>query len=456
MHSSTSSRAAVRSAAAASFIALFAMACTLGSTPGTPVVSRGVITAKGSVFVNGVEYADRSASIRIGTTSGRADSDLKVGMVVVVKGTQNGAQGDATEILYAAELQGTVDASPPIDPAAGTFYVFGHKVATDATTVFDGVSGLSALSAGDRVEVSGTADAAAGVLNASRVEKQPAGGYFAIVGVVSGLGAGTFVLTSADGRTVTVNVTGTLAAGIGNGSLVIVGFSAWSSPLVVTADKVHLLVEPTADNGEHAEVSGVVSGLAAGSPVTFTVDGVSVSADSSLAAGLANGVQVEVQGTMQGGVLVADRIKVEMESTIEARGLVTAVDSAAGTFMLDGVLFTVNAQTIFRDDKVSASATFSLSSIGVNDTLEVSGYADPSSGAIVASKVERQTSPGETVLSAPVTAVGTTTLTMAGVTVDISGLSNMAALLAVANGTEVTVKGTMSGTTFVASQGSIG
>lgn len=455
MHDSRFVRAAVKTAAAASFLALFAMACALGSGPATPVVSKGVITAKGSVFVNGVEYNDAFASIRVGDTTGRADSDLKVGMVVVVKGTRNGTSGTAMEILYAAELQGTVDASPAIDTVAGTFYVFGHKIATDATTVFDGVSGLAALAAGDRVEVSGTADAAAGVLHASRVEKQPAGGDFSVKGVVSSLTSAAFVLTSQDGKTVTVDFTGTLSAGISNGSLVIVDFAAWSNPLVVTADKVHPITEPSPDNGERAEVSGVVSGFTAGPPATFTVDDVSVSASASLAAGLANGVRVEVQGSMQGGVLVADRVKVETESTIEANGQVSAVSTSAGRLTLDGVLFTVEATTIFRDDKVSASGQFSLASISVGDTLEVHGYADASSGAIVASKIERQTSAGETVLSAPVTATGASTLTMAGVTVDVSGLANKATLLAVTPGTEVTVKGTMSGATFIASQGSI-
>jgi hypothetical protein len=450
---------AMKAAAAAAGVAVLVLACSLGSTPGTPALSKGVITAKGSVWVNGVEYADTAASITIGDTANHSDADLKVGMVVDVKGTVTGdsGKGDAAEIVYAADLQGTIDASPPIDLTTGVFYVFGHKIATDKTTVFDGVSGLSGLAAGDRVEVSGTADTAAGVFNATRVEKQLTGGDFSIRGTVSTLGTGSFVLTSDDGKSVTVNFTGTLGAGIANGSLVIVKFAAYSSPLSVTADKVRLITEPRGDNGEHTEVSGVVSNFAAGSPVTFTVDGVSVSADSTLAAGVANGVKVEVKGTMQGGVLVALKVKVEIESTIEAKGQVTAIDTAAGTLTLDGVLFTVSARTIFRDDTVSGASQFSLANLPVGNTLEASGYADPSSGAIIATRVEKQSGPGQMVLSAPVTAAVGSTLTMAGVSVNISGLSNAAALLAaITPGSEVTVTGTVSGTTFTATQGSIG
>jgi hypothetical protein len=459
MNNSWFSGPAPRALAAAAGLAFFVMACSLGGTPGTPAVSKGVITAKGSVFVNGVEYADSAASISIGDTANRADSDLKVGMVVVVKGTVNGSsgKGDASEILYAAELQGTIDTSPAINTTTGVFYVFGHKVATDKTTVFDGVVDISGLAAGDRVEVSGTADAASNTLNASRVEKQVPGGDFAIRGVVSALGASSFTLTNEDGKSVIVNFTGSLAAGIANGSLVIVKFAAYSSPLNVTADKVRLITEPKADNGERTEVSGIVSNFASGSPTTFTVDDVNVSADSALVSGVANGVRVEVKGTMQSGVLVADKVKVETESNIEAKGQVTAVDAAAGTLTLDGVLFTTTPRTIFRDDKVAGNSQFSLANIAVNDTLEVSGYADQSSGAVVAAKIERQNGPGQTILSAPVSSIVGSVLTMAGVSVNVSGLSNAAALLAaVTVGAEVTVKGTVSGTTFTATQGSLG
>jgi hypothetical protein len=274
---------------------------------------------------------------------------------------------------------------------------------------------------------------------------------------VSALGTSSFVLTNEDGKSVTVNFTGSLAAGIANGSLVIVKFAAYSNPLSVTSDKVKLITEPKADNGEHTEVSGVVSNFVGGSPATFTVDGVNVSADSALVSGVANGVRVEVKGTMQGGVLVADKVKVETESNIEAKGQVSAVDTSAGTLTLDGVVFTIDARTIFRDDRVAGSSQFSLANISVNDTLEVSGYADKSTGTIVAAKVERQTGPGETVLSAPVSAVAGSILTMAGVSVNVSGLTNAAALLAaVTVGAEVTVKGIVSGTTFTATQGSLG
>jgi hypothetical protein len=446
--------AAVLAAVAAMTLSLVGCFLAAGVTS-TPALSKGVITAKGSVFVNGVEYNDSAAAITIGDAANHTDADLKVGMVVEVKGSiEGGGKGVATEVLYAANLEGTIDASPAPNTATGVFYVFGHKIATDSTTVFDGVTGLSGLAAGDRVEVSGVADAAAGVLNASRVEKLSTTGEFKIRGVVSGLPGNPFTVTNDDGKTVQVNVTsGTLDPSIANGSTVIVHFAAWSNPFTVPADMVRLIKELKADDGEHTEVSGVVSGFAAGPPATFTVDGVSVSASGSLAAGVANGVRVEVQGTMTAGVLVADEVRVAQKSTIEAQGAVTGVGSTNLT--VDGVVFAVTATTICRDERSAAVGQFGLANIAVSDFLQVRGYIDSSTGAVVAARVERLNGPGTTTLSAPVTAVVSNTLTMAGINVDISGLANKATLLAVGIGTRVVVSGTMSGVTFIATSGAV-
>ena len=82
---------AAKAFAAAAALAVLVMACSLGGAPGAPALSKGVIKAKGSVYVNGVEYGDNAASISIGDTANHADSDLKVGMVVDVEGTISGS-----------------------------------------------------------------------------------------------------------------------------------------------------------------------------------------------------------------------------------------------------------------------------------------------------------------------------------------------------------------------------
>jgi hypothetical protein len=442
--------------------------CALGpqGTQGVAGFAKGVITAKGSIYVNGVEYDDASAAITVDDTANHTDSELKVGMVVEVKGTIDSAtgKGTATEINYAADLEGTVD-SGSIDLVAGTFSVFGQSIATDATTVFEGIADLTALASGDRVEVSGMADAVAQVIHATRVEKKTTTEDYRIKGVVSNLTATSFDLTTEHAAAaITVDFTGTLAAGITNGSFVLVKFVSYATPISTTAAQVKLLEHLEASSGDRVEASGVISGFAAGvTAATFTVNGIDVQADNTLIAGLslADGVKVEVKGTMSSGVLVAEKIQAERESNIEATGTVdsSAVDAASGTFSLDGILFTVTSSTIFRDESAANVEHFSLADLATGDPLKVNAYLD-GTGKLIASKVERAEHAVQTSLQAPVSAKATDQLTMLGLTVDISGITfapDQAAFLAsiTLNSTVIKVRGSVSGSTFTATQASI-
>jgi hypothetical protein len=453
--------------------ALVLAGCSFGASPsGVSGFSKGVITAKGSIFVNGVEFDTRSASITMDDTSGHPDSDLKVGMVVKVSGTIDSAtgRGVAQEVVYDANLEGLVDTGS-INVASNTFSVFGQAISVDASTVFEGVTGLAALSAGDRVEVSGGMDAVSHVLGATRVEKKTTSGDFELKGIVSGLAGTSFVLTpSGAAAGVTVDFTGTLVSGIGNGSFVEVKFLAWSSPLSTTADRVKPLRDLAASDRELTEVSGPVSGLSSsGATATFTVGGVTVSADSSMTSGLANGVEVEVKGAMNAGVLVAQEVRIEQESNVEVTGNVsTAPDVANGLLTLDGVVVKADSRTIFRDESAAQVAQFGLSGISVGDHLQIEAAASTaaSPAVAVAEKVERLAPSAQTSIAGPVSAAAAASLTLLGVTVDISTATfTNAGGTTVSQGTYVAlltpgttivkVNGTWNGTVFTATAAGI-
>jgi hypothetical protein len=323
------------------------------------------------------------------------------------------------------------------------------------------------------VEVSGTADSSIHAIMAARVEVKATTGDFEIKGVVSGLGAGTFTLTPRhSANTITVNFTGTLAAGIVNGSFVEVKFASFANPISTTADKIKLLKDLEASDKDRAEVHGVVSNFAAGAGTsTFTVDDVNVSADNSLLSGVANGVEVEVKGTMSSGVLVAESVHVDRESNLILGGTVSAVDPTAGTGTLDGVTLAVTGTTIFGDESsgMLVSTSFSLANIMVGDSLGAIGYTDASvSPAIgVATRIMRFSSLPTALIGGPVSAPTTTSLTILGVSVDIS-----TALLKDASGNTVSAStfvglitpgttlagaiGTWDGPTFTATAAKIG
>ena len=458
----------------AAVAALALAGCAMGtSTAGVAGFSKGVITAKGSIFVNGIEFDTRSAAITMDDTSSHPDSDLKVGMVVKVKGTIDSASGKgvAQEVVYDANLEGLIDAAS-INLTAATFSVFGQTISVDATTVFDGVSGLGGLASGDRVEVSGTMDAVSHVLVAARVERKITTGDFELKGIVSGLSGTSFVLTPQGAASgITVNFTGTLTAGISNGSFVEVKFVTYSSPLSTTANRVKLLKDLEASDKDLTEVGGVVSSLSSsGGTVTFIVAGVTVSADSSLASGIANGMDVEVKGIMNAGVLVAQAVKVDLESNVDVIGnVVTAPDVTGGVLTLDGVTIAVDSHTIFRDESAAQLAQFNLSSITIGDHLQVEAVASTAGpAAAVAVRVERLAPSSTVSIAGPVSAAATNSLTLLGVSVNISTatftdingapVATQSAYLAlITPGTTVVkVTGTWNGSVFTASSAGIG
>ncbi len=278
--------------------------CSLPATK--PAYSKGVITQKGSIFVNGVEYDTSSATIKINGVPG-TEEDLKVGMHVELRGEVNEADqtGTATEVEFDNSLQGPISA---MDGATKQLTVLGQTIATDGSTVYEApLAGYADLAVSDVVEVTGIPDAG-GVILATYIEKTSSTSY-EIDGAVSALGSGTFTLTPpAGGNPLTVNFTGSLATGITNDVLVQVEFSTFDAgtlTITTTAGSIEPKVELEPEEGDSTDVEGFVAGL---SGTTFTVDGISVDAGSLSLAGITNGTKVEVEGTFSGDVLQATSI----------------------------------------------------------------------------------------------------------------------------------------------------
>jgi hypothetical protein len=288
----------------------FLLSCTQGNPPGVSGFSKGVITAKGSIFVNGVEFDLSGASIMINGAPG-TEADLRVGMQVEVKGKIDDASstGIAAEVHFDGSLKGPIDA--PI--VAPNLIVLGQTVITDSNTVFESLPlGLGDLAQGDVVEVAGMADDSGHIL-ATHIEKTGSP-TLEISGVVSSPAAGTFVLTPLNGGVaLTVNYTGALDAGITTGTTVEVKFvlANWTSgtkTIATTAASIEAKMELEPADGDRAEVQGFVTGL---SGSTFTVEGISVNAGSLSLAGIANGTKVEAEGSFTSGVLYAEKIQIK-------------------------------------------------------------------------------------------------------------------------------------------------
>jgi hypothetical protein len=312
-------------------VALTVAACG-GGTGGTgatapatsPAVSQGVITAKGSVFVNGIEYSTSGATITIDDNP-HPESDLKVGMVVKVRGTSDDSTrtGTATQIEARDILEGTIS-----NVGANTITVMGQtvRIEDNVTRLNDDdlqkVFAQANFQVNDIVEVHGFADDQGGI-RATRVLRKLTG-EFESKGFVTTLGATSFTLALTPGGATVLTVTftlGQLPTGTAIGSFVEVKSNAAPVAGAVTASLIHL-EDRIGSAGEEVEVEGIVS---SGTLASFVVNGQTVVTNAStlfeggLSGDFAVGVRLEAEGPINSnGAIAATKISFESNIKIEA------------------------------------------------------------------------------------------------------------------------------------------
>ncbi len=384
----------------------------------------GTISSFGSVVVNGVRFADSTASVRMNDATATRDQ-LRVGMVVQVRGQINaGGTGVANSIQYNGCVQGPITA---MNQVQNTVTVLGQTVKVDDDSVFDGVTlrDMNGFAIGDQVAVSCLHDPANNQMRATRMERQ---GVFQngvseleVNGTVSNLNpvAGTCTI---DG--LTVNFAGIAAgnrpAGLANGMTV--GARGYNfANGILTADQLRDRDRDRISypNGDGLEVEGYVSDFVSIS--NFMVNGQAVNAANAVikngtAADIRDGLKVEAEGTISSGVLVASRVTIRLQTNVRVEAGMQTMDTVQSTITLLGRTLTVNADTVLRDRLTNADqpVTITLAALNLSDRLEVNAYQD-AGGNLIATRVERTEVDPLVVVKGPADAkVPTTQLTLAG------------------------------------------
>lgn len=346
-------------AALAAALAMLVAGCGGGvGVGGTGAFASGPVTGFGSIFVNGIEFDDRSAVVEDESGTGRSRDALRLGMLVEVEsgpigGTSAAPTATATRIRFASELVGPVQA---VDVANSRLTVLGQTVVvTSGRAAFDAsfADGLASVPVGGNVEVYGFYGLS-GQLIATRIE--PRGGTlaaFKLRGVVRALdtGARTFQLGA-----LTLDYAGVAPPpGLAEGAIVRVTVATAAAggrwPVLTFADGVRRL--PDRDD---ARLRGTVTAFT--STRSFSINGLPVDAANASfddEAGVVLGARIEVEGAASGGTLRATRVKVDDGGPQggELRGLIEAHFPALRTFVLRGVAVVYGAGTEFQDGTVA-------------------------------------------------------------------------------------------------------
>ena len=366
-----------------------------GGTSGV-AVSKGVITAKGSVFVNGIRFSTTGATIKVDDNPG-VESDLKVGMVIKVRGTSDDATklGTATSIEARDALEGNIEA---VDPANNTITVMGQVIKVednvtrlnddDTVKVFAGANFV----VGDRVEIDGFPDDNGG-LRATRVAKKVSG-EFEIKGFINNLTASSFDLSLLSGgaTTLTVNfAAGALPAGAANGSIVEVKSLTAPAAGAITASLIHL-EDRLGAAGEKVEVEGLVT---SGTVADFMINGqrVITNAATLFEGGLESdfvvGAKLEAEGPLDAsGAIVA--VKISFRSSIKMEANASAVSATSLTLL--GKTVAINQLTRIDNGPIADG-----------DHLEVRASLDRD-GNLIASRIVKKSASSQAFLQGPITA----------------------------------------------------
>ncbi|SES91414.1 hypothetical protein SAMN05443580_101831 [Variovorax sp. OV084] len=268
----------------------------------------GAADGLGSIILNGLRYDTDTATFTIEDAT-----ELQIGMSARVAGKvdANFTSGVATQVQSAAELRG---AASGIDTSAGSFVVMGTVVSIDSATVWADANGLADINLNSIVQVWGL-PSAPGALRATRIQIAPTLTDPLVTGTVQNLDTvrKTFTLGQLTIDFSSAAFTGMNASSLANGIIVRARGTAAPVAGVLTATTVQGWYAIPVSDGIAVQLAGVITDFASRS--SFKVLGTPVDATNGQITGgpvgsLGNGVKVEVDGFMSGGVLVVKKLRI--------------------------------------------------------------------------------------------------------------------------------------------------
>ncbi len=365
---------------------------------GTGIVA-GKVTGFGSIFVNGKKFeTDQSRFIVDGENfPDQSSANLQVGMYVQLRvETQNGNLGtEALEVFYDDEVQGPVAATPVSSPdgTQKTFTVFGQTITIDDIgTLFKAAPAkpnfsFDTISANDVVEISGFRTST-NTVTATYVEFKefldPGNSEVELRGIVTGYIPGspeTFGIVSAPGITITANgseIRDPQSLVLQNGLFVEIE-GTYVNATSVLATEIEEEDEDFGEDIDEISLQGIVSDIASGIS-NFLLDNQRVDASGIPGLTLTDGMNIEVEGEIVNGKLIADEVEIEEEETklrsyVDTVGVNSFEVYYPATSGPTTITVHVDSQTYFEDATGTATPPFSIGDLtpGLVDYVRIEG-----------------------------------------------------------------------------------
>ena len=356
---------------------------------GTGIVF-GTITGFGSVWVNGRRFEIDDSEIIVDGESGTA-AELAMGMVVRLDvETDNGMfAGAAKKLVFDDAIQGPLNGAPTVVGGSGgsakRFTILEQNISIDASrTLFNGTS-FAAIDDGDVVEVSGFRTSATEIVATwvRKIDDTPPIDV-ELRGIIEDLTVDDFRINGVKinyDTAIEINVEGGL---LEEGMLVEIE-GLFVSHTEVDALEIEQEDENFGDDGDDISLHGIVSGYdpAGVGLADFLVNGQRVDASTAefepenLESLMQNGLEVEVEGEIVGGILVAEELELR-EGDSEVRATVFDKDIDTGTFIIEYpgvgmVTVATSGLTVFEDESATPIPGYSFQELVTGHFVEVEG-----------------------------------------------------------------------------------
>jgi hypothetical protein len=347
---------------------------TTAGIGGTGITAKGYVQGKvtgfGSIFINGDKFNTDDSEFFVDGNASATQDDLAIGMIVGLQvETKNGAYtGKALKVVYDDEIEGPVAAVPVVVGGSGgsqkQFDVFDQSIIIDDTgTLFKDTS-FADITVNDVVEISGFRTSPTEI-QATFVKKSGALALgvteVELRGTIENLSVDPFPSFEINGITISTDAITT--KNVPNNVLV-EDLYVEVEGIIQTANSVYAKEIEHEDEGfdddvDEVSLQGIVSNYISISD--FEINGQSIDAsqpelEPANVALLADGIEVEVEGDIIGGVLIAEELEIE-ESDAELESFVGQVNVVGKWFSVryptavpGSVVVRTDSGTVFEDE----------------------------------------------------------------------------------------------------------